>query len=99
MMPLYITVASWLFQCTELCVIPATFKDISQKWDSQGPTFDLNFRWKDKLSNGIQLIFTVVSFMTENIKICIEGAPVTSSVVGVKVFYEVYGSAKKKHFK
>lgn len=36
-------------------------------------------------------MFTVVSFMTGNVKICIEEVPVTSSVVGVKVFYEVYG--------
>lgn len=74
-----------------MCVTLATFKDISQMWHSQGSTFDLNFRWKDKLSNDIQLMFTVVSFMTGNVKICIEEAPVTSSVVGVKVFYEVYG--------
>lgn len=74
-----------------MCVTLATFKDISQMWHSQGSTFDLNFRWKDKLSNDIQLMFTVVSFMTGNVKIGIEEAPVTSSVVGVKVFYEVYG--------
>lgn len=74
-----------------MCVTLATFKDVCQMWDSQGSTFDLNFRWKDKLSNDIQLMFTVVSFMTGNVKICIEEVPVTSSVVGVKVFYEVYG--------
>lgn len=74
-----------------MCVTLATFKDVSQMWDSQGSTFDLNFLWKDKLSNDIQLMFTVVSFMTGNVKICIEEVPVTSSVVGVKVFYEVYG--------
>lgn len=74
-----------------MCVTLATFKDVCQMWDSQGSTFDLNFRWKDKLSNDIQLMFTVVSFMTGNVKIGIEEAPVTSSVVGVKVFYEVYG--------
>lgn len=71
-----------------MCVTLATFKDISQMWDSQGYTFDLNFRWKDKLSNDIQLMFTVASFMTGNVKICIEEEPVTSSV---EVFYEVYG--------